>query len=121
MAKKILCADDEIDFLENLQYRLAKMGYEVITAQDGQEALHLIKDQKPDLVMLDIVMPHLHGDKLCAMIKADPNLNHIPVIVMSASTDSFSHLDLTSIGASDRLIKPFSADELMMKIKNLIG
>ena len=86
MAKKILIVDDEPDILKIVTYRLGKAGYEIIAAADGQKGLDLIKEQKPDLVLLDLRLPVLDGDEVCKQVKADDKLKDIPVILLTATS-----------------------------------
>lgn len=118
--KRILIVDDELDILKVVRFRLIKMGYEILTAENGQEGLDQVKKFKPDLILADFSMPLMKGDELCRRIKSDSVTQHIPVIIMTASTrgaDDALHL----IGADDKILKPFEPEELFTKINKLIG
>lgn len=119
--KKILITDDEPDILKVVQFRLKKMGYEIIIATNGQEGLDRARELKPDLVLLDFSMPFLNGDEVCRAIKADPNIMHIPVILMTASTKKVQEEHFMKVGADESILKPFEPEELLQKIKKLIG
>ncbi len=118
--KKILITDDEPDILKVVKFRLIKAGYEVITATNGQEGLDRARSTKPDLVILDYRMPILNGDEVCKQIKTDADLKHIPVILMTASTQEALEESILSIGADAFILKPFDPDDLLEKIKKLI-
>ena len=116
MAKKILVVDDEPDLLRVATFRLKKAGYEVFFAVDGQQALDSTKEYKPDLILLDLLLPDISGEEVCKRIKADVELERIPVIIFTAITDKIDEKS-KSCGADDYLIKPFAIEELLGKIK----
>ncbi|MCX7846298.1 MAG: response regulator [Dictyoglomaceae bacterium] len=118
--KKILVVDDEpyirslvVDFLNYLG------GYELIEAGTGKEALDLIKDEKPDLVILDIMLPDIDGFTICEQIKENPNLNTL-VLILSARSSELDQKIGFGMGADDYLTKPFTLKELIEKIQNLL-
>ena len=119
--KKVLVADDEPDILDVVHFRLVKKGYEVITAVDGKEALEKVAQHKPDLVILDNRMPFLKGLDVCRQMREDAALKHIPVILITASTDAIKQETLSSAGVNDYAFKPFEPEELFEKVKKLIG
>lgn len=112
MAKKILIADDEEDIKVVTQLFLESKGYEIVTAYDGLDALDKVKSEKPDAVLLDIMMPLIDGFEVCQRMKEDPELASIPVVMMSASTHSESRQRGLDAGAVDFLIKPFQPEAL---------
>ncbi len=118
--KKIVVVDDEPDIVKVVQFRLSKAGYEVFVAMDGQEGWDLIKTVKPDLILLDYFMPKLSGDQVCARVKADPETKNIPVLIMTASSKKVEDEHINKIGANDKILKPFEAEELLKKIKKLV-
>jgi two-component system, OmpR family, alkaline phosphatase synthesis response regulator PhoP len=118
---RILIADDEPDILKVVNYRLTKAGYEVFMATNGKEALERIKEVKPDLILLDFSMPLMNGDEVCKQIKADPEMKHIPVVLMTASTEKVEYEYIKAIGFNDKIIKPFEADDLLGMVKKYIG
>ncbi len=120
MSKKILLVDDEPDLLKIATARLKKAGYEVVTAINGKEALELIKSASPDLILLDLRLPILSGGDVCKKVKSDEATRHIPVIIITASTDSLEE-KAREFGAEDFLIKPFEAEILLAKVKRFIG
>ena len=121
MAKRILVADDSVDFSHLLATRLTKLGYGVIEAEDGREALDLIQRDKPDLILLDYFLPSLNGDEICRSVKADGALKHIPVILLSASTAMLPPERYDAIPCDDRLTKPFEMSALLEKITRLLS
>jgi len=119
--KRILIVDDEPGILKVVEFRLKKMGYEVIVAVDGKEGLIRAKEMKPDLVVLDFRMPFLNGDEVCRQIREDENIKGIPVILMTASTQSTTPENLQNMGATDHLLKPFDPDDLLGKIRKCLN
>ena len=119
--KTILFADDEKDILKLLTARLIKQGYRVITAVNGQEALDLVYQHKPDLILLDYRMPVLDGYEACKKIKGDDQIKHIPVIFVTASPGFLSKEIQSSGLAEDYVLKPFEWLKLLDKIKHFIG
>jgi putative two-component system response regulator len=118
--KTILIADDEEVNLRLISSILETEGYHLITAVNGKEALDKIKSGRPDLVLLDIMMPVMDGYKVCAKIKKDPLLNSTPVIIITALADRGSLIKGLEMGANDFLTKPIDRAELILRIKNLL-
>lgn len=118
--KKILIVDDELDVLKVVQFRLVKLNYEVVTAENGQEGLDRARELKPDLILTDLSMPYIRGDELCRRIKADPATQHIPVIIMTASIKGAAD-NSTIAGADEKILKPFEPEKLIEKIKKLLN
>jgi len=109
--------DDEEDMVFVMRVRLRAMGYEVDTSYSGEKCLEYLKNQKPDLVLLDIMLPGLSGFDVCKEIKKDPSLKEIPVLMLTAKSGEQDIQKAKEAGAQDYLIKPFEADELSKKIK----
>ena len=120
MAKTIVLIDDEADILDVVRFRLIGMGYKVLTAENGQEGLELVKDKKPDLVLLDFKMPLMDGEEVCKRIKGDEKLKHIPVILLTANSEGMSLEEIRLIGADAAVIKPFDMEKLLVKVKKII-
>lgn len=118
--KKILIVDDELDILKVVRFRLAKMGYEILTAENGQEGLDKAQAFKPDLILADLSMPIMKGDEFCRRIKSEPTTQHIPFIIMTASTKGVAEA-LNIFGADEKILKPFEPEDLLAKIEKLIG
>jgi len=105
--KKILLADDEEDIKSVVSLFLESKGYEIITAYDGLSALDMARTEKPDLILLDVMMPVVNGYEVCARLKADEELRDIPVVMLSAMAQSESVDKGLSAGAVDYIVKPF--------------
>jgi len=118
--KKILVVDDEPDILKVTSIRLKKLGYNVLTAVGGKEALDTMRSENPDLVLLDLVMPFMSGAEVCEQIKNDKTLKHIPVILFTASGNgAMTAEQIKKIGADDYIVKPFEPEELMGKLEGI--
>jgi two-component system alkaline phosphatase synthesis response regulator PhoP len=117
--KKILIADDEPDILEILQYNLNKEGYEVITAKDGEEALTKAKNNKPDLIILDIMMPKKTGTEVCEILRSQPAFKNTLIIFLTALNDEGSHIKGLETGADDYVSKPISPKVLVSRVNAL--
>src|SRR3989339_1390147 len=110
---KILIVDDEQPILEALTIRLEANGYEVITAIDGADGLRKARLEKPDLIVLDVMLPKMNGYKVSRMLKFDENYQHIPIIMLTAKIQSVDMEQGKEAGADVYLTKPFQADELL--------
>ena len=120
MLQKILLVEDEEIMISLLQKKLANEGYEVSVARDGEEGLKMIRELKPDLVLLDIVMPKLDGFGVLEAMRKEDDLKNIPVIVISNSGQPVDIERATELGARDHLIKTeFDPKEVIDKIKKL--
>ena len=119
---KILIADDEQVVVEMLVPWLKKAGhYEVAVAIDGEECLNSVRTEKPDLILLDIMMPKINGLDIIARLKADAATRSIPIIVSTAGTALDSREKIAASGAEDYILKPFDAKVLLDKIAALLG
>jgi DNA-binding response OmpR family regulator len=118
--KKILIVDDEPDILELTSLRLKKQGYDIITAACSKDAIDLIQNEKPDLVLLDVIIPIVFGTELCKRVKSDESLRHIPIILYTAHGEVMNSEKAKSFGADDYIAKPFDAKELLNKIERLL-
>ncbi len=122
MAKgKILVVDDEIYIVHILDFSLGMEGYEVLTALDGEQALEKAKAEKPDLIVLDIMMPKLDGYETCKRLKADDATKQIPVILLSAKGRNVDQKIGFEVGADDYITKPFSPRKLVERINSVLG
>jgi two-component system alkaline phosphatase synthesis response regulator PhoP len=117
--KKILIADDEPDILEILQYNLHKEGYDVITAKDGEEALTKAKNNKPELIILDIMMPKKTGDEVCEILRSQSAFKNTLIIFLTALNDEGSHIKGLETGADDYISKPVSPKVLVSRVNAL--
>ncbi len=114
---KILVVDDEELLVKGIRFNLQKDGYEVITGADGMDAVELAKDQKPDLVLLDVMMPRMDGLTACGLIR---EFSNVPIILLTAKTDDMDKLMGFDNGADDYLTKPFNILELKARIRALL-
>ncbi len=112
----ILVADDEPVNLSLVMRRLEREGYQVVGAQNGQEAIDITRQTLPDLAILDVMMPVLDGLQVCRLLKADPLTRDIPVIFLSALNDTEEVVKGLSIGANDYISRPFKAEELIARV-----
>lgn len=120
MRKRILIIDDETDIVEILRARLEAEGYEVSCASDGHEALGKIPAEKPDLILLDVMMPKLNGYQLCRELKKREETKGIPVIMLTARTQESDKFWGRDCGADAYLTKPYKPEELLDKIRSLL-
>lgn len=117
--KKILIADDEPDILEIISYNLSREGYQVTTAKDGDEALSKAKLVKPDLIILDIMMPRKTGVEVCEILRAQNSFRDTLIIFLTALSDESSHVRGLETGADDYVSKPVSPKVLTSKVNAL--
>ena len=118
---KILLVDDEPDILQVVALRLRTAGYEVITGRDGQEAIALVRQHQPDLVILDVMMPKLNGFQVARMIKLDKKLKDIPVFLLTARTQPSDKTTGTHVGADEYITKPFDMKVLVERINTWLA
>jgi two-component system alkaline phosphatase synthesis response regulator PhoP len=114
---RVLVAEDEQDVAELIRYHLAKDGYEVIVAKTGAEALRRAREAKPDLVLLDIMIPQMNGWEVCRCLKREPETADIPVIMVSGRVEEGDKVLGFELGADDYVTKPFSPRELLARIR----
>jgi DNA-binding response OmpR family regulator len=119
MKKKILVVDDEDDILHFLELVLQEKGYGVITASGGHEALTRAQIDKPDLVLLDIMMPQMDGWEVLKLLRVDEETSRIPVAMLSARIEAKDRVQGLQEGAIDYICKPFSLQELFQKIDTI--
>jgi len=118
--KRILVVDDEVDMVEGIKIMLEADNYEVIAAFDGQEGLQKAQEERPDLILLDVMMPKMDGFETLRRIRADSETQHIPVIMLTAKGDTDSMFKAHDLGSTDFFIKPFDAQELLDFIRRYI-
>jgi DNA-binding response OmpR family regulator len=119
MVPRILIVDDENDFIELLQYKLAGHGYDLIVANDGVHALSQARLLKPDLILLDILLPDLDGLSVCEILRRQPSTKKIPVIFMSALSSEVTRRT-ASMQAVDFFTKPLDLERLQQRIADLL-
>lgn len=118
---KVLVVDDEVYILHILDFILGAENYDVVTATNGEQALQKVRDEKPDLVVLDIMMPKLDGYETCRRIKSDPKTKLIPVILLTAKGREVDQKLGREVGASDYITKPFSPSKLIERVQAVLG
>jgi len=118
---KILIVEDEAEMREAIKLRLEANQFEVITAADGSEGLSKARTEKPNLIILDIMLPKLHGFRLCRMLKFDENYKNIPVIILTAKTQKTDINRGKEMGAEAYITKPFKSEELLAEINELLA
>ena len=121
--KKILLVDDDPDFVEAVKVIVESGGYDVRIAYDGEEGLEAVAEEKPDLVVLDVMMPVMNGHEACAKLKSDDATREIPVILLTAvadrvTTSTYTHRDMLESEAEDYMPKPVEPRELLERIKS---
>ncbi len=121
MAEKILVVDDDVDSLKLIGLMLQRQGYEVIAANAGQPALQKAYSEKPDLIILDVMMPDMDGYEVCKRLRAEPNTSEIPIIMFTAKTLVDDKVKGFEVGADDYLTKPTHPAELSARVKTVLS
>jgi DNA-binding response OmpR family regulator len=121
MTKKVLIADDEPNIVTSLEYLMAKCGYEVAVARNGEEALALVESFLPDLVLLDVMMPRRSGYEVCQKMRERAEWRHIRIVMLSAKGREAEVSKGLSLGADAYVTKPFSNRELIAQVADLLG
>ena len=116
-SKRILVVDDEEDILNLLSYNLKKAGFDVLTAEDGPEALELAVKELPGLILLDIMLPNMEGTEVLKRLKANPSTAGVPVIMLTAKGEEIDRIVGFELGADDYITKPFSPRELILRVR----
>jgi len=119
--KRILIAEDERDIRDLIAFTLRFAGYEVLTANNGEEAVQMTQKELPDLVLTDVRMPKMTGYEACKQIKADPRTQHIPVVFLSAKGQEAEVQSGMAAGADEYLLKPFAPDQLTRKVAEILS
>jgi two-component system, OmpR family, alkaline phosphatase synthesis response regulator PhoP len=117
---KILVVDDEKDIVELLAYNLEKEGFAVIRAYDGERALELAKSQRPDLLVLDLMLPGINGVEVCRRLRGDPRSAGLPIIMLTAKGEEIDRVLGLEMGADDYITKPFSVRELIARVRAVL-
>lgn len=121
MTKKVLIADDEPNIVTSLEFLLERNGYAVRVARTGEEALREVADFGPDLVLLDVMMPHRGGYEVCQRIRENPAWRNIKIIMLSAKGRDIEVSKGLALGADTYVTKPFSTKELVAKVRHVLG
>ncbi|WP_347549329.1 response regulator transcription factor [Pseudalkalibacillus hwajinpoensis] len=118
MAQKVLVVDDEISILTLLQFNLEQAGYEVVTAENGAEALEIVVAEKPNCIILDLMLPEMDGLEVCKELRQ--RHIHTPVLMLTAKDDEFDKVLGLELGADDYMTKPFSPREVVARVKAIL-
>ena len=121
MAKRVLIADDEPNIVTSLEFLMTRGGYEVQVARNGEEALAMVESFRPDLVLLDVMMPRRSGYEVCQAMRSRDDWRHIKIVMLSAKGREAEVSKGLSIGADAYVTKPFSNRELMARVGGLLG
>ena len=113
----VLIVEDESAQREVLKYNLAAEGFDVVMAENGDEALLLVQEEQPDLIVLDWMLPNVSGIEVCRRVKADPATRPIPIVMLSARGDEVDRVRGLETGADDYVVKPYSVVELMARLR----
>ena len=120
MKKSIVVIEDESDILEVLKYNLEREGYRVRTSRDGESGLQLVREENPDLVLLDLMLPSLDGIEICRRLREDTVTRSLPVIMLTAKGEESDVVLGLGVGADDYVTKPFSTGELTARIRAVL-
>lgn len=121
MSKRILIVDDEPNIAISVEFLMRREGFEVLVARDGEDGLARIRADRPDLVVLDVMMPKLDGFEVCRAVRADPTLAGVRILMLTAKGRPAEIAKGLSLGADAYIPKPFSTRELVAKVKELLG
>jgi DNA-binding response OmpR family regulator len=117
MADKVLVVEDDITLLETLEYNLSRQGYEVLSAADGIKGLEMARKERPDLIVLDVMLPGLDGLEVCRVLRREMS---VPILMLTARADEVDKIVGLEVGADDYLTKPFNMRELLARVKALL-
>ncbi|MCD8796254.1 response regulator transcription factor [Mammaliicoccus sciuri] len=118
MSQKVLVVDDEQSIVTLLKYNIEQAGYQVIVAYDGVQALEKVNEEKPDLVVLDVMLPEKDGIEVCKTIRSGKN--QVPILMLTAKDDEFDRVLGLELGADDYMTKPFSPREVVARVKAIL-
>lgn len=119
--KRILAVDDEARVLALIQKRLEFAGYEVITAVNGTEALHKARSERPNLIVLDLMLPGLNGYQVCRLLKNDETCRDIPILMLSSRSQETDITEGMRMGADDYMTKPYDSDKFIARVQSLLA
>ncbi|WCJ59943.1 response regulator transcription factor [Fontisphaera persica] len=120
MKPKILVVDDEPDAVELIEFNLKGAGFDVISADDGAEAVQKARTAQPNLIILDVMLPEMDGMEVCKTLRRDPATAKIPIIMLTAKAAEIDRVLGLELGADDYVTKPFSPRELVLRVKNML-
>jgi phosphate regulon transcriptional regulator PhoB len=120
MKKSVLVVEDEKDILELISYYLRKEDFDVTACSDGEKALGLVRNNNYNLMILDLMLPGIHGMELCRMLKSDERTSSLPIIMVTAKSDDYDKVHGLETGADDYITKPFNPQELVARVKAVL-
>jgi DNA-binding response OmpR family regulator len=120
MKKRVLIADDEPNIVISLEFLMKREGFEVLIANDGEEAVRQIRSERPDLVLLDVMMPKKSGFEVCQEVKSDPGLADVRILMLTAKGRDTEVAKGLALGADAYMTKPFSTKELVERVRSLL-
>lgn len=119
MATRILITEDEPNIVESLTFILTRVGYDVSSVADGEAAMHRLRSNRPDIMVLDVMLPKLNGFEVLKLVKSDPLLKSMPVVILTAKGQTHDRQLAEEIGADAFVTKPFSNHDIIDQIKKL--
>lgn len=120
MDATLLVVDDETDVVDLVRYKLNGAGFNVLTADNGLDALRLAREHRPDLIVLDLMLPEMSGEEVCRQLKREPDTTAIPVLMLTAKGQASDRIAGLEIGADDYISKPFSPRELVLRVEAVL-
>jgi two-component system phosphate regulon response regulator PhoB len=120
MMARILVIEDEADIQQVLDYNLRERGHKVFIASSGEDGLKLAREKRPDLVLLDLMLPGMPGTEVCKALKSDPTTKNVQVVMLTAKGEEIDRVVGFELGADDYVVKPFSVRELMLRIQAIL-
>jgi len=117
MTEKILLVEDELALRETISYNLKQQGYEVVTAEDGEQAIEQARNMKPDLMLLDLMLPNIDGFEVCRILRREMNM---PILMLTARSSEIDRVLGLEMGADDYITKPFSVKELVARVRAML-
>lgn len=120
MSEKILIIEDEPDILRLIEFNLRAAGYSTLRAMTGREGIDKARLEKPDLVLLDLMLPDIRGTEVCMQLKNDASTGHIPIVMLTARSEEVDRIVGFELGADDYITKPFSARELTLRVRAIL-
>jgi DNA-binding response OmpR family regulator len=113
--------DDEVDLVETIRFPLETEGYTVLVSYNGEDALNQARRERPNLILLDLMLPKLDGYRVCRLLKFDEKFKHIPILMLTAKTQQKDKSMGMETGADEYITKPFDMEELMEKVRSYLG
>src|SRR5258706_2183796 len=121
MPKTLVLADDSVTIQKVVGISFANEDIEITTVDNGRDAVAKARTLRPDIILADVVMPGLSGYELCEAVKADPNLRHVPVLLLTGTFEAFDQVRATAVAAARHVAKPFEAQTLVERVKQLLA